>query len=263
MSDIKNNHSINYQKWFDPTNYYDLYNLSASDFFKQIAIRDKWLGDLSNDSSIRLSTIKSLTNGEVILPLDFNLDLYSYVRPLSFGTAILIASGVLGMVDQKRLPFDIPNGFDDELSKIAPLSMKMLSNVGRKEFEGKSFNEVVYGRKCFDSITRIEVDLERNTKELVEQFKTYIEAEKQTMGKLNNQGKHTKKIDDLIGKLKAYKVIETYDLLKISKKTITQKELALFLFDDWTDDNLRKKTIKYINMIFDWEFYNDILTGKK
>lgn len=265
MNDMNSAHVINYQEWFDPSNYHDLYNLPANDFFKQVAIRDKWLGELSANSSLRLSTIKQLIKGEVILPLDFKLDLYSYVRPLSFESAITIASIALGMVDQKKLTLDPPN-VDAELAKSAPLFLKMVSNIGNKEFEGKSFDEAVYGRKCISTTTTLEIDLEINTKELVEQFRTYVEAEKHAIEKLNNQGKYTKKIDDFIGKLKAYKVIEAYDLLKISKKldfTITQKELALFLFEDWTDDNLRKKTIKHIDMIFEWEFYNNILTGKK
>jgi hypothetical protein len=264
MENFSINKHINYLDWFNPSNYDAIYKLPKIAFFQQIAIRHKWLGDLKDNSNIRTKTVDEIINGDVILTIDADLDVYKYIRPLSYETAIVIASNVLMMVDQNRLTLDILQTKSD-LHDVSPLFCSMLQNIGNDKYDKQCFDEAFFGRKTVSYMPTIEVDLEVDTMTLLNQFELFIEQEKKASSQLAVPKEITKKVDDLINKLKAYKVIETYDLMKASevqKYNLTQKELALFLFDDWTDDNLRKKTIKHIEMIFDWDFYNRVLIGK-
>jgi hypothetical protein len=272
------NHN-NYKEWFKPENYQALYNLPPVDFFKQIAIRDQCLGPNKDNSFLRKDTIENLLKGNVILPLDMELDLDKVspsIKPLAFESAILVVRDAFyRLAEELNLPpFKVKSNHQHnikpndklELLKEAPSSFTLFNKLFDGRFKNKRFDDLYNSPFYVEPITAtVEVNLEEDTDKLLNQFKLFIDQEKKRYTDLDYQKIQRTNRGLLIGKLKAYKVIEVYDLLKVSSSlnfTLTQKDIAFYLFENWSDDDVRKKTIKHINMVFERDVYNRYVVGK-
>lgn len=261
------NHS-NYKEWFKPESYQALYNLPPVDFFKQIAIRDQCLGAYKDNDFLRKDTIQNLLKGDVILPLDMELDLDKVtpsIKPLAFESTVPVVKDAFYKASEElylESPKVKTSNFDEP--SIGLTAFKALLD-GR--FKNKRFDDMYCSPFYVEPITAtIKVNLEEDTNKLFNQFKLFIKQEKKRHSVLSNQKKQHTNRDLLIGKLKSYKVIEVYDLFKIAgyfSFEINQADVALYLFGNWTDDNLRKKTIKHLNMVFERDVYNRYIKGKK
>jgi hypothetical protein len=279
-----------FERFFAEVSYEALYALSTEEFFKQVMIRDKYFSaiksKLLSDNGIDykptfLPLMKIILKGYVIFDENIfekytpkKIKILAHYPPrgikaLSFETSVEISSNLLGLVDLGYLTWkEKPqtNKLSDFFSG-SPKQGAISDNIGHKTFFGQSYQDVINQHSYIDEKqikeVLIEVDINTPEEELVKNFREIIRARKKLYQHID---KPTECAKVVIGKCERYKVIEAYDIIKLSELLnvkLLQKKLSSIIFKECRDgkglDDYRNTTKEYIKKIFDHSYYTQFL----